>query len=48
MVVWTFHDVSVEDESEKFLRIVAVARHDLLCSYTSADPKRRAIERFAT
>lgn len=33
-MVWTFCDIFVQDESEKFLGIALVTRHDLLCSYT--------------
>lgn len=44
MVVWTFHDIFVDEEIKKALEVAPVARHDPSCSYSKADPKRRDID----
>ena len=41
----TFHDSFVEEEMiETSLEVAPVTRHDLSCSYSKADPKRRDID----
>lgn len=44
MVVWAFRDISEEEELETFLEVAPMANHDLSCSYSKADSKRRDVD----